>query len=366
MQHLKRVVIKLGSSVILKESGELNRGCLESLVAEMAEIHNDREIIIVSSGAIGLGKTILKVSKPRDLSEKQALAAVGQAQLIQVYKDLFSKYNIHVGQVLLTREDLQDRQRYLNARNTILKLLEHRVMPVINENDTVAVEEIKFGDNDTLSALVASKMDADLLIMLSDVEGLKDFKKGGNVIHEVMHLTDEIEALAQGDKSAFGVGGFSTKIEAAKITMKTGVVTVIAKGDEPGIILKLVRELEKEKKEVGTWFISDEKLSSKKLWIAFNAEVKGTIIVDDGAVKVLKESGKSLLPSGVKKVEGNFESGDVVSIADISGQEFARGLVYYSAEEARKIAGKKTGEIASILGRKDYDEVIHRDNLVIL
>lgn len=366
MRYLKRIVIKLGSSIILTPAGELNYDCLKSLTAEMAELHKNIEVIIVSSGAIGIGKTILGIEKPKDLAEKQALAAVGQARLMQIYESFFSKFGIKVGQVLLTRKDLQERERYLNARNTLTKLLEHRVIPVVNENDTVAVEEIKFGDNDTLSALVASKMDADLLIILSDVEGLKDFKTEGKVIHEVMDLNSEIELLVQNDKSRFGVGGFATKIEAAKITMKAGIVTVIAKGNESGIILKLEKELGKEKKEIGTWFIPGKKLSGKKRWIAFSAEINGSIAVDDGAKRALKENGKSLLPKGIKKVEGSFESGDTVKIVDISGQEIARGQVNYSSDEIKKIAGKQTSEIAEILGYKDYDEVIHRDNLVIL
>ncbi|PIU51795.1 glutamate 5-kinase [Candidatus Desantisbacteria bacterium CG07_land_8_20_14_0_80_39_15] len=367
MRHLKRIVIKIGSSVILKKSGELNRECLESLVIQIAEIHRDGEVIIVSSGAIGIGKTILRVNEPIDLSEKQALAAVGQARLMQIYESFFSKFGIRVGQVLLTREDLQGRKRYLNARNTLLKLLEHKVIPVINENDTVAVEEIKFGDNDTLSALIASKMDADLLIILSDVGGVyKNYeKRETGVIREVNVKTIKRISIATKSASAFGIGGITTKIEAAKIMMASGIPMVVAHGHQRSVIRELIKEFEREK-ETGTWFIPEKKISGKKRWIAFSAEVKGAIIVDVGAAKALKESRKSLLPSGVKKVEGDFESGDVAQVVNTSGQEIAKGLVYYSSDEIRKIAGKKTSEIASILGHKDYDEVIHRDNMVIL
>ena len=258
MQNLKRIVIKVGSSVILKETGELNYGCLKSLAAEIANIQKKREVIIVSSGAIGIGKTILGRNKPGNLSEKQALAAVGQAQLIHVYKNLFSKYNIQVGQILLTREDLNDRKRYMNARNTISRLLEHRIVPVINENDTVAVEEIKFGDNDTLSALIASKMDADLLIILSDVDGVyKKYEKREMGVIRKVNLKN-VKGICTDTRaaSAFGTGGITTKIEAAKIVMASGIPMVIAHGHHRGIIKRLVSEFEREK-ETGTWFIPE-------------------------------------------------------------------------------------------------------------
>ena len=365
VSEFKRIVIKLGSSVVLEETGELNTECLKSLVTEMVEIHKTKEVIIVSSGAIGIGKTILGIKEPRDLAEKQMLASVGQAHLIQIYENLFSKFDVKVGQVLLTREDLQDRCRYLNARNTLLRLLEYKIIPVINENDAVVTEEIKFGDNDTLSALIASKMDADLLIILSDVEGIyKDSKKHDvGVINEVSDIISIQSFVNSQEKSKFGVGGIGTKIEAAKIVMAIGITMVLTKGDQAGILGKITGEL-CGKKETGTWFVSERKMSSRKRWIAFNAEVKGSITIDDGAVKAIREGGKSLLPSGIKKVEGNFESGDVIQILDATGSEIARGIANYSAEEARKIAGRKTGEITTILGHKDYDEVVHRDNLV--
>lgn len=358
--RFKRIVVKIGSSVILQKSGEVNFECLESLAKEMAEIRKTREVMIVSSGAIGIGKTILGIRKIRDLAEKQALAAVGQARLIQIYENLFFKFGIKVGQVLLTREDFQYRHRYLKARTTLLRLLNYGVIPVINENDTIAVEEIKFGDNDTLSALVASKMDADLLIMLSNVEGIYD--KQGRIIHEIVDIgkisTKTIPA------SAFGVGGIETKKEAAEIMRASGIPMVIAKGDTPDIILQLVDKGEWDRKP-GTWFIPYMKMRFRKRWIAFGAEIKGNIVIDDGAVKVLKEGGKSLLPSGIKEVGGSFKSGDVVCIKTLSGREIGRGMVNYSADEIRKIAGRKTGEVASILGQKGYDEVIHCDNLAI-
>jgi glutamate 5-kinase len=254
--NLKRIVIKLGSSVILKESGELNHKCLKSLASEIADIQRNGEVIIVSSGAIGIGKTMLGRNMSRNLSEKQALAAVGQAQLIHAYKNLFSKYGIQVGQILLTREDLNDKKRYMNARNTISRLLEHRIVPIINENDTVAVEEIKFGDNDTLSALIASKLDADLLIILSDVEGVykKYEKREMGVIREVN--VKNIKSICTDTRaaSAFGTGGIATKIEAARVVMADGIPMVIACGRRSGIIKKLISEFGKEK-ETGTWFV---------------------------------------------------------------------------------------------------------------
>jgi len=365
MVDLKRIVIKLGSSVILKESGELNYECLKSLVREMAELQKMKQIIIVSSGAIGIGRTVLRIARPRNLSEKQALASVGQARLIQVYENLFSEYGIKVGQVLLTREDLQDRYRYLNARNTLFKLLDYGVIPVINENDTVAVEEIKFGDNDTLSALIASKMDADLLIILSDVEGVyRDEQRPELGIFKEISEKNIAEIPVSTAASAFGAGGIATKIEAAKIMIASGIPMVLARGDHPHILLTLVEEF-RTRRITGTWFISGRKLSGRKRWIAFSAEIKGSIVVDNGAAQALRKN-KSLLPSGIKEVDGDFVSGDVVKVLDSSGQEIARGLVYYSSDELRKIAGKQTCEIESILGYRDYDEVIHSDNLALL
>jgi len=243
------------------------------------------------------------------------------------------------------------------------------VVPVINENDTVAVDEIKFGDNDTLSAIVASKMDADLLVILSDIEGVyrDPDKREKGVIREVVDDVANIEESATGSsgKSRFGTGGITTKIEAAKIMMSSGVPMVVARGDHPHILARIITEFSGAK-TTGTWFISSKKMASRKRWIAFNAEIKGSVTIDEGAAKALKEDGKSLLPSGIKDVQGSFEQGDAVSVKDSAGREIAKGVVNYAADEVKKIAGKKTADIEQALGRKDYDEVIHRDNLVIL
>jgi len=251
----KRIIIKLGSSVLIKDTGVVDRAALKSLAKQISALQKTRQIILVSSGAIGMGKIATKIKKPHDITEKQALAAVGQPLLMNEWRGVFRGYGVKVGQMLVTKTDLDYGKSEFRIRDTLLKLLELKVIPVINENDTVAVDEIKFGDNDMLSALVASKMDADLLIMLSDVEGLKDFKRGGSIVREVRNLSSGIRALAKNEKSAFGVGGFGAKIEAAGVTMKAGILTVIAKGSEKAVLLKIVKEINKEKKKTGTWFI---------------------------------------------------------------------------------------------------------------
>jgi len=342
-------------------------GGIEKLVRQITDLHNQgKEVLLVSSGAVGAGMGRLGITqKPKTIPEKQALAAVGQGLLMQVYAKLFSEYGKTVSQILLTREDLVERKRYLNARHALLTLLDYQMIPIINENDVVAVEELKFGDNDTLSALVASLVDADLLIILSDIEGLytadprKDPK--AELLKQVVEITLEVEALAGGAGTLTGTGGMCTKIQAAKIATNSGVAMIIANGSQESIIPQLVAG-----KELGTLFLAKEhKLHSRKRWLAFGIPVHGSLVVDKGAERALLERGKSLLPSGIIAVEGCFQVGDLVTVLSKEEQEIARGLVNYSSEEIAMIKGCSTKDIISLLGHKHYDEVIHRDNLAV-
>jgi glutamate 5-kinase len=365
----KRIVIKIGSNLLVRKNYILNKEFIESICRQISKLYNEgNEIIIVTSGAVGTGLCKLNLLKRiKSLREKQAAAAVGQPLLMRVYEEYFSKYDIPVAQILLTRDDFNDRNRYLNMRNTILSLLNMRVIPIINENDTVAIEEIKFGDNDTLSALVSSKIDADILIILSDIDGLytndpnKD--KNAELISEVKEITNEIENYAgKNVGSDVGTGGMYTKIQASKIAVASGVEVVIANGNLENVIMKIIN-----KERIGTRFIPKRKeIDAKKRWIAFIKKVNGKLFIDDGAVDALINHNKSLLPSGIISVEGKFEMGDTVSVVDKSGNEIARGLVYYSSDEVNIMKGKKSSQIKKILNRYDFEEVIHRDNLVIL
>lgn len=365
---IRRIVVKIGSSILALPNQGLNTATIESISSQIASLREDGvEILLVSSGAIASG--ILKLGlkePPRTLPLKQAVAAAGQSHLIRAYEKFFEAHDTHVAQILLTHEDLRDRRRYLNARTTLLTLIELGTIPIINENDTVAVDEIRFGDNDTLSAQVASLMDADLLLILTDTDGLYDTDPGagGNprLISSVPEVTAEVEQLAGARPGVLGTGGMVTKIRAAKAMSQAGGFTVIANGREEGIITRVLSgEL------VGTLFLPTEKpLRSRKHWILHTLRPRGEITVDDGAKEALVRHGKSLLPSGVVDVRGSFTFGDAVSCLGQDLREFARGLVNYSARDLAKIKGAHTDSIESILGRKDYDEVIHRDDLVLL
>lgn len=364
---LKRVVVKVGTSSVAHATGKPNLYKIESLVRQLADLHNKgMEVILVTSGAIGTGAGKLGLAKrPRTIPEKQAAAAVGQGILMHIYEKLFSEYGVTVGQVLLTREDFSDRRRFLNARNSLHAMLHFGVIPVINENDTVAIDEIKLGDNDNLSALVAALIDADILILLSDIDGLftadprKD--KDARLIRDVTEISPEIEALSGGAGSKLGTGGITTKIQAAKIAMHSGIVTVIANMEEKDIVRRVI-----EGEMVGTVFWPcAHKMENKKRWIAFSSSVCGKIYVDEGAARALVQQGKSLLPSGVTGVEGSFDIGNTVIIVGADGTEIGRGIVSYSSDEIEKIKGAQTRDIERILGYKDYDEVIHRNNLAI-
>jgi len=365
---VERIVVKVGTSTLTHQTGHLNLGGIEKLVRQITDLHNQgKEVLLVTSGAVGAGMGKLGLTqKPKTMPEKQALAAVGQGLLMQVYAKLFSEYGKTVSQVLLTREDLMERKRYLNARHALLTLLNYRMIPVINENDVVAVDELKFGDNDTLSALVASLIDADLLIILSDIEGLytEDPRKNSQaqLISLVSEITPEIEALAGGAGSLTGTGGMFTKVQAAKIATNSGVTMLIANGGREGIVGDLLAG-----KELGTLFLAKEhKLHCRKRWLAFGIPLHGRLFVDEGAQKALVRRGKSLLPSGIVSLEGCFQAGDLVAVLDREGKEIARGLVNYSSEEIDLIKGASSKDIITLLGHKYYDEVIHRDNLAVI
>jgi len=317
-------------------------------------------VVLVTSGAIaaGMGKLGWNI-RPKTIPNQQAAAAVGQSHLMHTYEQVFSNYGQLVAQVLLTQADICDRKRYTNAINAMSALLQRDVIPIVNENDTVAVDEIKVGENDTLSALVANLIKADLLIILSDIDGFYDSE--GHVISVIPSITPEIKAMAGGEGSDVSVGGMTTKLNAAEIVTGSGELMVIANGSKPGIIAQVLKG-----KEEGTVFLPiNNKMSSRKRWIAYSLQSKGTIRLDKGAQRALTQSGKSLLPSGINSISGSFEFGDAVTCIDQQNVGFARGLTNYSSQELKQIKGKKTEQIESILGYMHYDEVIHRDNLVI-
>lgn len=365
----RRVVIKIGSAVLAGSGEGLDHRRIERLAAEIAAImEQKREVIIVSSGAIaaGLAKLGLKKTKTMPLPLKQAAAAVGQSGLMWMYEKTFAAHGRKVAQVLLTREDLANRTRFLNARSTMLTLLEHGVIPVINENDTVAVDEIKFGDNDNLSGMVVHLADGDLLVILSDIDGLYTadprVRQDAQFIPLVEKLTAEMERGAGDAFTGVGTGGMRSKLMTARKVGAYGVPMVIINGRTEGSLQSLF-----EGREIGTLFLPKETRDrGRKHWIAYTACSTGSIAVDDGAREALANRNKSLLPGGIVKVQGSFKAGDCVNCADLKGQVFARGLTKYSSDDVNRIKGLRTSEIAGVLGQKDYDEVIHKDDLVIL
>ena len=368
LSRARRVVVKVGSGLITTPGQGPSAAAIGRLAADLAALARDRrEVALVSSGAIATGTARLGLgAAPRSIPEKQAAAAVGQSALMWHYEQAFKKHGIKVGQVLLTGQDISDRSRYLNARNTLLALLDFGVLPIVNENDTVAVDEIKVGDNDNLAALVAHLIDADLLVLLTDVDGLYtgDPRRDPRAtrLSTVEAVTEEIQGLVFDATAAVSVGGMSTKLEAAQKAGASGIPMVIASGREPGILQRLLKG-----EPVGTYFQPrDDRLAARKRWIAFAVPPQGRLTVDAGAKKALTERGTSLLPSGLVDVSGEFRVGEVVALAQSDGQEFARGLVNYDAGELRRIRGAKTKDIEKVLGYKGVDEVIHRDNLVIL
>ena len=358
----KKIVIKIGTSVLAKKNGTIDVSIIESIASQISYLlEKGIKVVLVSSGAIGSGMDLLKLKNvPTSLSELQAVASIGQNHLMDLYSEAFKKKNHLVGQILLTQEDFNDRRRYMNIKYTIDALLSKKAIPIVNENDTVSTEEIKCGDNDRLSCLVADLAEADALIMLTDVDGIYDDK--GSVIECLDEITDDVKKLVGKKCSKITKGGMASKIDAAERAINSGIECFIANGSNKDIVKNILEE-----KGVFTKVKAKKvKDSAKKRWIAFSSKVKGSISVDDGAKKALISSGKSLLSSGIAGKKLSFKSGDVVGIIDSSGKEFARGLTNYSSDEIDRIKGLKTGEIEKILGYKDHDEVIHRDNLVIL
>ncbi len=364
----RRVVVKIGSSLLTAGGKGLNKPAIAEWVAQMAGISlQDKDVLLVSSGSVAEGICRLGLKeRPKTLHELQAAASVGQMGLIKTFEDNFQKHNLHSAQVLLTHDDLSDRQRYLNARSTLLTLLGYGVVPVINENDAVATDEIRFGDNDTLAALVANLVEAELLIILTDQAGLLDSDPGINpeaklistaAVNDVL-----LDKVAGGSRSGLGRGGMFTKVRAARLAARSGAATVIVSGAEPLVIDRVVSG-----EEIGTYLVPDiAPLAARKQWLAGQLQVKGQLILDQGAITILTGAGKSLLAVGVTSVTGDFNRGDLVSCVSADGMEVARGLANYSSREAEKIIGKVSSEFEEILGYADDAELIHRDNLVLV
>jgi len=366
--RVRRLVVKVGTGLITRPGLGPDPERIAALAAELASVREGRELVLVTSGAIATGMARLTLpERPRTIPEKQAAAAVGQSALMWHYEQAFKRHGVPVGQVLLTAHDISDRARYLNARNTLLALLRFGVLPVVNENDTVAVEEIKVGDNDNLSALVASLIDADLLVLLTDVDGLYTSDPARDPaavkLDTVDTITAEIERLVWHGTGAGSVGGMATKLQAAQKAAAAGVPMVVASGRAQGVLARILKG-----EAAGTYFAPKaDRLGARKRWIAFAVPPHGRLAVDAGARAALTQHGKSLLPSGIANVEGDFAAGEVVGlVSDGDDREFARGLVNFDADELRKIQGAKTREIGQRLGYKSFDEVIHRDNLVLL
>ncbi|MCC7201819.1 MAG: glutamate 5-kinase [Nitrospirae bacterium] len=368
LHNVRRIVIKIGSRVLASSARGINALRIKRIIKEIALLRQEGyEVVIVSSGAIAAGMKELGLSnKPKGIPLKQAAAAIGQSKLIQMYERNFSRFGIKAAQILLTRDDITDRRRFLNARNTLITLLSYGIVPVINENDTVAIDEIKFGDNDLLSGLVTNVVDADILIILSDIEGLftadPSIHPDARLVPLVRDINKDIENFAGDSRTIEGTGGMASKVQAAKKAAGYGIPAIIMSGSKPGLLVNALRG-----SDVGTIFLPRKsRLTSRKHWIAYALHTSGYLVLDNGAKDALLLRGKSLLPSGVLDIKGHFEAGDAVTCEDGEGKAFAKGLTNYSSREIEKIKGRKTGDIAAILGYKDYDEVIHRDNLVIL
>lgn len=366
MKDVRRVVVKVGTSTLAYDTGLLNLGQIDKLVKQLSDLQNSgHEVILVSSGAIGAGMGKLRLKeRPKTLPEKQAAAAVGQGVLLHMYQKFFSEFGKTIGQVLLTKDDFSDRRRFLHARDAFFQMMRQDVVPIVNENDVVVVDEIKVGDNDTLSALVASLVEADLLIILSDVDGLytanpqtvPDARK-----LEIIETIDQsIHDMSGGAGSSLGTGGMATKIHAAEIATAAGVHMVIADGRAPDVLSRVVAG-----EAVGSLFLGQkEKMRARQHWISFGSRVEGSIFIDEGACRALR-SKKSLLPSGMTRVEGEFLRGVVVEVLDKDGRIVGTGITNYASDELRHLVGVRSDQIESLIGYKDYDEVIHVDNMII-
>ena len=365
LKSFYRIVVKVGSSLLVDSAaGQLKREWLSSLAADIAALHGEsKDLIVVSSGAIALGRTVLKLpAGTLKLEDSQAAAAVGQIALARAWSEALGARGLTAGQVLMTLQDTEERRRYLNARSTIAKLLEWRSVPVINENDTVATSEIRYGDNDRLAARVATMMSADLLVLLSDIEGLYDkppSQTGAKLVPLVPRITPDIEAMAGAPESALARGGMLTKIEAGKIATTAGTHMLIASGHVAHPLERIAQGAP------CTWFLTlANPVTARKKWIAGSLEPRGTLVIDGGAVKALR-SGKSLLPAGVVKVEGRFGRGDAVLVRGPDGHEIGRGLIAFDAEDAERIKGRSSADIPAIVGFAGRTEMIHRDDLVL-
>jgi len=368
----RRIVVKVGSSILTRD-GKLRHRVFGEIARQVSVLLDaGREVVVVSSGAIAIGSRRLGWTHPgRSIPEKQAAAAVGQIGLIEIYQRRFAKLGLPVGQVLVTRDGLEEREHFLNARHTLLKLLQLGVVPIVNENDTVATEEIRFGDNDNLSATVVNLVAADLLVILTDVDGLwqRPPEAGSRarrvqnppIFDVVESVTREVERAAQGASSAFGRGGMTTKLEAAQAAARGGASTAVCNGLTKNVLLRVTAG-----ERVGTLFLAGQRLASRKHWLAFTMRTRGELVIDDGAVRAVVRQGKSLLPAGIQEVRGKFGMGDPVAVLDPRGAVLARGLVAYSSDEIRRIAKLPAREIRPVLGYSNGDEVIHRDDLVLV
>jgi glutamate 5-kinase len=367
LSDAKRIVIKVGSSTVTGAGGRLDRDNIKSLVEQIAgQCAQTKECVLVTSGAIAAGVERLKLDgRPREISGLQAAAAVGQGLLIQEYAGLFGRHGIEVAQILLTQYDMAHRELYLNARRTINRLLAMRAVPIVNENDTTAVEEIKFGDNDMLAALVAVVVEADLLVLLSDVDGLyacDPRKEGACRISRIDSITPEVEAMAENIGSRFGSGGMSAKLKAARIAGAAKIGMYIADGRDPDVLAKIMAG-----REVGTYFVpARRKTPGRKLWIGYGRAPQGRVVIDQGAARAIVDDGRSLLPAGITDIAGEFAIGDTIEILGADGRAIARGLSNYGAAELRNIKGKRTNQIAEQLNEDFSEEVIHRDFMVLL
>lgn len=368
VRRARRLVIKIGSALLTNDGRGLDVPALAGWVDQIAElIRNGVEVVVVSSGSVAEGMTRLGWSqRPAHLHELQAAAAVGQMGLVQTWEAQFRRHDIHAAQVLLTHDDLSDRKRYLNARSTLRTLLDFGVIPIVNENDTVVTDEIRFGDNDTLGALVANLIEADGLIILTDQDGLFDTDPRKNpdarLVTERRAGDPELDVMAGGGAGALGRGGMQTKLRAARLAARSGAFTVIVGGRLDSVISRL-----REGEEAGTLLLPEQgRIAARKQWLASHLQTRGKVTIDDGAVQVLCKGGRSLLPVGVKGVSGQFRRGEMVSCVDQGGREVARGLINYDADEARSIAGHASDRIVDVLGYVSDEEMIHRDNLVIV
>jgi glutamate 5-kinase len=368
LQATRRWVIKIGSALLTNDGHGLDKPAIDDWVAQIATLRSAGvEVVLVSSGAVAAGISRLGWKRrPKAIHDLQAAAAVGQMGLVQTWEAAFARHGLHTAQILLVHDDLSNRQRYLNARRTLQTLLDLGVIPVVNENDTVATDEIRFGDNDTLGGIVANLIDADLLTILTDQIGLfeqnpREFPDAV-LIHEGQAGDDRLDEYARGGAGALGRGGMMTKLKAARLAARSGSHTVIAGGRQPGVLLDIAAG-----KPIGTWLKSEQRpLAARKRWLGSHLKIRGVLHLDSGAAQVIRKSGRSLLPVGVVRVEGEFGRGEMVSCVDPAGLEIARGLVNYNADEARKIVGLGSERIAAMLGYHDDDELIHRDNLMLV